>query len=197
MATATCDVCSGLLEKINSSLLPDYQTEIDLSGINLNLPDHLRHMKLIACGQVVRCSLCGLEDDFYSQKMFEHLAYIRMFQTFPHGQTLKLLRDFFDISRQWLVNRIGYESIQTIYRYEHNKTQMPKYAKKALIEAFIYHVKVNNSVKQWYFDEEDWYGETIELTEDNKVIVPFPIQLCLIPHNCVDRSFARMKFNAV
>lgn len=198
MSTSVCDVCLNLLERITTILYPDYMQEIDLSEINLNLPPHLLHMKLIALAPVVRCSSCGVEDELCSPIMFEHLAYIKMFQTLPLAQTFRILREKFGYSRASLADYLGYDSHQSIYRFETGKTPIPPYVKKEIPKYFMHMAKMEYSKgKLWYFHDEDWRDDSIELTDNNAIIVPLPVLQSLIPENYADRKTAKVKFHAI
>lgn len=198
MSTATCDVCNSLLEKISTIIYPDYLQEIDLSEINLNLPPHLRRMKLIALAPVVRCSSCGLEDDICSKAMFEHLAYIKMFQALPLPATLRILREKFDYSRASLAEYLGYESQQSIYRFESGKFPIPPYINKAIARYFLHKAQIEfSSGKLWYFDNEDWRDDSIELTDDYLIIVPLPLAMPIEPQNYAARQTSRVQIRAV
>jgi len=198
MSTATCDVCLSLLEKISTIIYPDYMQEIDLTEINLNLPPHLRRMRLIALAPVVRCSSCGLEDDICSPQMFEHLAYIKMFQALPLSVTLHKIREKFGYSRASLATHLGYDTSQSIYRFETGKTEIPPYVKKEIARYFIHKAQIEfSSGKLWYFHPEDWRDDAIELTDDYMIIVPLPLIMPIEPQNYAIRKTSRIKFNAV
>ena len=184
MSVALCDVCqSPIITPIPFEPIADskYSYFYPLSD-HFDCPAisfHLKNMYLIGYTPVVRCSACGTEDDLPSHKIFTQLAHIKIFQAYPHGVTLKLMREHFGLSQADLASRLGYGTTQTIYRFEHAKTPISGYLRAMLVSLFLDYAQMYTPI--WHHNLELWQRE-VELDGRKRIIVPMPVKL-LLPFN--------------
>lgn len=179
-----CDVCdTEISSAISMEPYPDYQTTISirgLSGPNKNplapLPEHLTDMHLMAIAPILRCSSCGVENDQCSATIFENLAHIKAFSAMPDGRFLSRLRNHFKTSRTWLARKIGYESEQSIYRFENLQIAIPVYAQINIINTFLLSNDTENDRGKWIYNLRDWIPSAVDIAENKAILVPLPVE---------------------
>lgn len=184
----TCDVCGSPPGEIVHQILDSYQVKLnfDHNSFPENLPNHLKSMVLQGLSPVVSCSSCGVEDEIAPIECFEKLAYIKAFQVLPGALSLQYLRESFGTSQTGLAERIGYETGQAIWRLENKKSQIPQYAINAAILSYLQ--TVQNNFDNFLIDLGEWCKNQIEMTPDNRIIVPLPEKRFIRPKNYTERN---------